>query len=160
MTEKLTIFKNKDEVFKCQLNIEGSNEDDAVVRLCLEFDNNKNLFFYGNLQEDGECIINIPKLKEFDSKQGKLFIEAIADSTYFKLYESEFELKNSVEIKIEKPHIVKEHQALNVKLTKPVVEIKQPIIEAKEEVLENDQPKPLENPYISNFEQWRQNRKR
>jgi hypothetical protein len=64
----------------------------------VEFANNKNLFFYGTLKEDGECVIDIPRLKNMDEKEGKLVVEAIADSVYFKVYEAEVELKNSVEI--------------------------------------------------------------
>jgi hypothetical protein len=42
----ITIHKNKGEVFKCQFKIDGAEIKDTIVRLCLEFDNNKNMFFY------------------------------------------------------------------------------------------------------------------
>jgi hypothetical protein len=99
--KKLTIHKNKSETFHCQFKAEGAEPKDIVVRLCLEFDDNKNMFFYGDVNEAGNCTINIPQLNELKTKEGKLTIEAIADSMYFKLYEAEIEVKNSVEIKME-----------------------------------------------------------
>lgn len=104
----MVIHKNKSEVFKCNLKVDGADIDDTVVRLCLEFEDNKNMFFYGKLNNDGTCSITIPKLQEIDSKEGKLTIEAIADSVYFKLYETEVDLRNSIEVEFVKPEIVKE----------------------------------------------------
>lgn len=98
--EKLVIHKNKGEVFKCQLDIEGASVTETMVRLCLEFDDNKNFFFYGQVDKEGKCVIEVPKLKELENKSGKVVIEAVADSTYFKIYETEVELKNSVEVKM------------------------------------------------------------
>ena len=97
--EKFTILKNKGELFKCSLDIEGAEIKDTSVRLCLEFDDNKNMHFYGKLAEDGVCEIEIPIL-DIDKKTGKLTIEVIADSMFFKLYECEVDLKNSVEVKM------------------------------------------------------------
>lgn len=100
--EKLQLFKNKPEVFRCQFSIDGAEPQDTVVRLCLEFEDNKNLFFYGKIKEDGTCEINIPSLKDVNHKEGKVVIEAIADSTYFKVYENEVDIKNSVNIQLSK----------------------------------------------------------
>jgi hypothetical protein len=59
------------------------------------------MFFYGEVDSGGNCVINIPPLAELKNKEGKLTVEAIADSMYFKLYESQVEIKNSVEVKME-----------------------------------------------------------
>ena len=97
--EKFTILKNKGELFKCHLDIEGAEIKDTTVRLCLEFDDNKNMHFYGKLEEGGVCEIEVPIL-DIDKKTGKLTIEVIADSMFFKIYECEVDLKNSVEVKM------------------------------------------------------------
>ena len=55
--------------------------------------------FYGKLEESGVCEIEIPVL-DIDKKTGKLTIEVVADSMFFKLYECEVDLKNSVEVKM------------------------------------------------------------
>ncbi len=94
------IYKNKVEVFKCSLDIDGATSGDIRVRLCLEFNDNKNMFFYGQMDKNGNCTVSIPKLTEMEDKQGKLRIEAIVDDTYFNLYECPVELKNSVQMKI------------------------------------------------------------
>jgi hypothetical protein len=102
--DKLTIFKNKGETFRCQFKIEGASVKDTSVRLCLEFDEeNKHLFFHGTLSDSGECVIDIPRLKEIKAGSAKLTVEAIADGIYFKLYEANAELRNSVEVSMEKP---------------------------------------------------------
>ncbi len=98
--DKVTIYKNKPEAFKCQLTVDGASSDDVSVRMVLEFADNKNLLFYGKMGDNGNCIINIPKLKEIESQSGRLVVEAIADSTHFQLYEAKVELKNSVDIKM------------------------------------------------------------
>lgn len=94
------IYKNKGEVFKCTFDIDGANSGDVKVRLCLEFNDNKNMFFNGKIDKKGNCTVSIPKLNELEDKQGNLRIEAIIDDTYFNLYECPIEIKNSVQVKI------------------------------------------------------------
>lgn len=60
--EKVTIYKNKGETFKCNFKIEGASAKDTVIRLCLEFSDHPNYFFYGELKSNGECVIQIPRL--------------------------------------------------------------------------------------------------
>lgn len=113
--EKITLYKNKGEIFKCHLNIDGASIKDTSVRLCLEFDNDINLFFKGNLKENGDCVIEIPILKNIDQNKCKLTVEAIADSIFFKVYEVDVELKNSVEVTMEKTEI-KKNNATKIQL--------------------------------------------
>jgi hypothetical protein len=99
--ERLTIYKNKGETFRCHFKIEGASVQETKVRLCLEFEDNQNMFFNGTLSENGECVIEIPVLQTED-KYGTLVVEAIADSIYFKVYEAEVELRNSTEVTLQK----------------------------------------------------------
>lgn len=122
--EKLLIYKNKPEVFNCQFKIEGVDIEDTQVRLCLEFDNNKNMFFYGTLDESGNCEIAIPALQEIKQTSGKMTIEAIADSTYFKVYETDVEIKSSVDIQLLKT----EHKSNGQKVSsKPQIKLESTI---------------------------------
>lgn len=98
--EKLIIYKNKGEVFRCQLEISGANTTDAKARLCMEFEDVPNIYFNGTIDEDGICVFQIPKLTQLDEMEGKIIIEIIADETYFQVYEADLELKNSVNIKL------------------------------------------------------------
>jgi hypothetical protein len=104
--EKLLLYKNKPEVFKCQFRVEGVEPEQTNIRLCLEFEDNKNLFFYGTLEDDGTCDIPIPSLNDIKHDEAKLVIEAIADSTYFKVYEASVKLKNSVGVKLLKTETI------------------------------------------------------
>jgi hypothetical protein len=101
--EKITIYKNKGETIRCNFKIDGAETKDTTVRLCLEFENHPNYFFNGDLQEDGQCVIEIPRLRHLNEKSGKLTVEAIADSVYFKVYEADVEFRDSVEVKMETP---------------------------------------------------------
>jgi len=74
------------------------------------------MFFNGTLNDDGSCVIEIPRLKNVDEKKGKLTVEAIADSIYFKVYEAEVELKNSVEVTMQTPTVKKAKPATSVEL--------------------------------------------
>lgn len=127
---KIFINKNKDEVFQCHLKTNGTSLKNTSVRLCLEFSNNKNIFFYGKLDETGNCTIHVPKLKDVEVNDGKMIIEAISDSIYFKLYEGEVEIKSSIEIDSIKRISKKEEEPVveHVKNEK-IKETKSPIIE-------------------------------
>jgi len=135
--DSLTIYKNKGETFNCNIAIDGASKDSVEIRLCLEFEDNKNLFFYGNIKEDGTCEIHIPKLKEFDNKEGRLVVEAIADSTYFKLYEAQVNLKNSVEISFSKKNEETEPVQTKIQLNRIVQKTEEePIVEQKDKPVE------------------------
>lgn len=120
--EKYTLNKNKSEIFKCHFNIDGASADETMVRLCLEFDDNKNFFFYGKLDDQGVCEITVPTLKELNKKTGKLVIEAVADSTYFKVYEAQVEVKSSVDVKLVKTESTAKAEPTSVKLEQVTVD--------------------------------------
>ena len=140
--ENIQLYKNKPEVFKCQFKIDGIEPDDTMVRLCLEFDNNKNLFFYGKINDNGGCDIQIPSLNELKQKSGKLIIEAIADSTYFKVYEANVELKTSVGVELLKA------ETSSVKPSKgsPKVTL---------ESMESEKAKESSNPYVPKLKKFK-----
>lgn len=149
--DKLRLFKNKSEVFRCQFKVEGADPEDTKVRLCLEFDDNKNLFFHGELKEDGSCEIPIPALKDIKKKGCKLTIEAIADSTYFKVYEADVELKTSVDVKLSK---VESTAAKSTKAKSPRIELEQVEVPREErpaedsEEIKEEEVQESTNPYI------------
>ena len=116
--ENLTIIKNKENTFNCEFQADGVNVNDLIVRLCLELNDNTNLHFYGSVNDEGSCQITIPKLN-VEGKKGDMFIEAIADNVYFKLYEAKVEVKNSVELKMKvtESTMKNEKVSLNGKIT-------------------------------------------
>lgn len=146
------IFKNKGEVFKCSFDIDGATSGDVKVRLCLEFNDNKNMFFHGKMDKQGNCTINIPKLTELDDKQGNLRIEAIVDDTYFNLYECPIELKNSVQMKIKENNTFFNNSSTSsgVRVQFGKLEKEQPIEEEKEPVEEKEELETEEEPVEKN----------
>lgn len=96
--DKVTIYKNKNETFKCNFDIEGAVEN-IQPRLCLHL-GNKSIVFTGEINKEGDCIFQIPMLPEVKDTAGTLAVEVIADSVYFKVFECDLELKKSVEVKI------------------------------------------------------------
>jgi len=127
--------------------------------MCLEFDDNKNLHFHGKVEKGGECTIEIPKLEEVGDKVGKLAIEVVADSVYFKIYECDVEIKNAVDIKIKEMASFKEKKVgisgLIQEKNKPVqpeikIEPKQePIVEEKKE-----ESKPVKRTGLRSFREY------
>lgn len=141
--EKLLIHKNKPESLKCQFHIEGvDNASDTIVRLCLEFKDNKNLFFNGKLKEDGTCQIDIPILKDLNQKEGKAFIEVVADSVYFKVYEAELEIKNSIEVQLLKTETNGEGIKSTPKVSINSINTPVDLVKEKVEPIQEDDPKP------------------
>lgn len=159
--EKITLYKNQSDIFNCHFNIDGASPKNTKIRLCLEFSDNFNLFFHGDLKENGDCSIEIPKLKNIEQTKCKMFVEAVADSIYFKVYEAEAELKNSVEITMQKPSFSKPQPQAKVELEhilhqeqkpEPIVEKPKPRLKSFDEVIKakKEEPKKEEekNPYL------------
>lgn len=84
-------FKDKNENFECNINIEGATLDNAKARLVLE-NEEFNIVFDGTIDENGKCIIPVKKLKILsEDLKGKLKLEVIVENdTYFLPYEDEF----------------------------------------------------------------------
>lgn len=95
-------YKDKSKLFECKLAIEGANTSDTKARLVLQFENKTNLLFYGNVDSNGKCSVNIPALKENYSSKGKAILEVIADSTYFESWEDNFEIEASKKVVVER----------------------------------------------------------
>lgn len=144
---KMTIQKNKGEVFKCHFDVVGVQAEDVKVRLCLEFNDNKNLHFYGKLSENGDCEIQIPRLSDCKSNSGKLVVEAVADTMYFKLYECDFDLKNAVEVRMAEV-AVKDQSEAQVSVSNIQIKEKETAKQSEEPITETEEKKP-ENPFIS-----------
>jgi len=97
-----TFFKDKSKLFEAKITVDGTTEplSECSARLILEFEN-KNLLFYGDTDNDGNCKFNIPPIKENYGEKGKVKLEIVAESTLFKPWEDEFELKQQKTLKAE-----------------------------------------------------------
>jgi hypothetical protein len=124
-----TLYSDKQNIFECDIQLEGASLSQAFARVILE-GNDLNLVFNGEITSDGNCRINLPKLNML-KEGGEMKLEVIADDMYFNPWNSDFELKKSksitVEVKQPSKNIIKENKAkVNVKINNetPVVKRK------------------------------------
>lgn len=124
-----TLYSDKNNIFECDIQLEGASLSQAFARVIVE-SNNLNLVFNGNINNDGNCRIEMPKLNML-KEGGEMKLEVIADDMYFNPWNSDFELKKSknitVEVKQPTNQIIKENKAkVNVKINNetPVVKRK------------------------------------
>ena len=114
-----TLYSDKNNIFECDIQLEGASLSQAFARVIVEGDN-LNLVFNGNISSDGNCRIDMPKLTML-KEGGEMKLEVIADDMYFNPWNSDFELKKSksvtVEVKQPTDKIIKENKAkVNVKV--------------------------------------------
>jgi len=122
-----TLYSDKQNIFECDIQLEGASLSQAFARVILE-GNDLNLVFNGEITSDGNCRINLPKLNML-KEGGEMKLEVIADDMYFNPWNSDFELKKSknitVEVKQPKNDIIKESKAkVNVKINNETPTIK------------------------------------
>ena len=96
------LFTDKQEIFECNIYLEGASLTKATSRIIVETQDLK-LMFEGTIDKDGNCKVPIRKLngllKEDDS--GTMKLEVIAEDTYFLPWESDFEVDTAKKIKVE-----------------------------------------------------------
>lgn len=94
------IFKDKSEIFSCEITLEGANYKQTQVRLILESDN-WNIMFNGEIDENGKCNIPIKKMNILEEGTiGKIKLEVIAEDSVFVPWEDDFEVKLSKKVSV------------------------------------------------------------
>jgi hypothetical protein len=95
-------FKDKKRTFQCSVLVEGADIKNTTARLVLKFpESNKNYLYYGTIDENSVCSIDIPALREVKDTKGQAILEVISESTFFEPWTSDFELKESKTVKVE-----------------------------------------------------------
>lgn len=128
-------FKDKTKIFECKVLVEGASIENTQARLVLKFPEQNHLY-YGKIDENNVCTIEVPALKEIKGTKGEAILEVIADSTFFESWSGEIELKQSKSVKVE----------MISKDKKPINEAPKVSVELKEEKkiepkIENKEPK-------------------
>ena len=124
-----TLYSDKNNIFECDIQLEGASLSDSFARVIVEGDN-LNLVFNGVIDNNGSCRIEMPKLNML-KEGGEMKLEVIADDMYFNPWNSEFQLKKSksvrVEVKQPTDNIIKENKAkVNVKVNNDTMVVKKP----------------------------------
>ena len=120
------LYTDKQEIFECNIYLEGASLTKATSRIIVETQDLK-LMFEGTIDKDGNCKVPIKKLRGLVSEdtKGTMKLEIIAEDTYFMPWESDFEVDTAKKIKVE----VKQQSKPLVKSSKPkmvVREVKHP----------------------------------
>jgi len=116
------LYSDKNNIFECDIQLEGASLSQAFARVIVE-GNDLNLIFNGNISNEGNCRIEMPKLTML-KEGGKMKLEVIADDMYFNPWNSDFQLKKSknitVEVKQPQDNLIKENRAkLKVNVNNP-----------------------------------------
>ena len=92
----LKLYTDKNEIFECNVALEGVDIKDSKLRAILKFDD-RNLMIEGKIKSGGKGEIVFPKLKGLtkEGQKGTMELEVIADDAYFQPYEENFEVKVS-----------------------------------------------------------------
>ena len=75
-----TLYSDKKNIFECDIQLEGASLSQAFARVIIEGDD-LNLVFNGTITKDGNCKIEMPKLKILEGS-GNMKLEVIADDMY------------------------------------------------------------------------------
>lgn len=95
------IFKDKDKMFKCRIDVQGADIEKCKARLIIESNNGLIIMHNGKITESGNCEVVLPKNYVFDEGDtGKVMLEVVADNTLFTPWEETFEVMFSKKVEI------------------------------------------------------------
>jgi len=116
------LYTDKQEIFECNIFLEGASLTKATSRIIVETQDLK-LLFEGTIDKDGNCKVPIKKLRGLvgEDTKGTIKLEVIAEDTYFLPWESDFEVDTAKKIKVE----VKQQSKPLVKSSKPKMVVKE-----------------------------------
>jgi len=99
-TNAYNLYRDKQEIFSCEVMIEGASLNNSHARLIIEC-SEWNLLFNGTIDRFGKCIIPIKKLPILsEGANGKIKLEIIAEDTVFIPWEEDFVVKNNKHVTV------------------------------------------------------------
>jgi len=115
------LYTDKQELFECDIQLEGASLTDSKARLVIETEDLA-LLFKGDINSKGKCQIPVKRLKGLlgENVKGTIKLEVIAEDTYFTPWESDFEVEASKKVQVE----VKSQNKEVIKESKPSVKVK------------------------------------
>lgn len=119
-----TLYLDKEKIFECSLKVQGTTLKKSKVNLVVEC-SGVDVKFGGNIDESGKVSIPIHDLHTVlkEGQSGQLYLEVVADNTYFVPFKSEYvaeyskkvTLAESVVIRDAEPFSARKHAAALVK---------------------------------------------
>lgn len=94
------LYRDKNENFSCDINVEGAKLSETSARLIIETAE-WTLMFEGEIDKKGKCVIPIKKLNLFNENTiGKVKLEVNAEGNVFVPWISDCKIKNSKTVSI------------------------------------------------------------
>jgi hypothetical protein len=96
------LYTDKQEVFECDLFLEGADLKDSSARILVET-KDLTLLFEGEIDKKGNCKVPIKKLKGLlgEDTTGNIKLEVIAEDTLIEPWQSDFIVSTSKKVKVE-----------------------------------------------------------
>ena len=114
-----TLYLDKPEIFECEVAVKNASLKNSVARLIVESADGINLVFNGKI-DGGKCTVPVNRLKGLleENSHGNMFLEIIVEDTYFKPWNSVFQVEEHTSVKVK---VNETRQS-----TKPIVTVKAP----------------------------------
>ena len=95
------IYRDKEEIFECNLSVQGAKLSSSQVRLIMDHDI-CNLVFYGKIYKEGKCKIPLKKITFYpEGSIGRIRLEVVVDDSIFIPWEETFIVEGSKKVKVE-----------------------------------------------------------
>ena len=96
------LYTDKQEVFECDLYLEGASLKDSSARILVET-KDLTLLFEGEIDKKGNCKVPIKKLKGLldEDTTGNIKLEVIAEDTLIEPWQSDFVVSTSKKVTVE-----------------------------------------------------------
>lgn len=93
------VYLDKNKNFECDIKIDGAELKNSKIFLVLESEDFQ-IRFKGDIGYEGKVNIPIPKLKSVlkENSSGKMFLEVVADDTYFIPYTTDYSTENQLKV--------------------------------------------------------------
>lgn len=92
----LKFYDDRKQTFECKIKLEGSDKalKDAKVRLVFE-DGNVQRFYRGKTDILGNCIVELPPMKEIKQRKGEVSLEVRVHDVIFEPYRNQYVIGGS-----------------------------------------------------------------
>lgn len=95
------IYRDKEEIFECNISVQGAKLSSSQVRLVLDHEI-CNLVFYGKINKDGKCVVPLKKMNFYPEKSsGRIRLEVIVEDTIFTPWEETFVVEGAKKVTVQ-----------------------------------------------------------
>lgn len=92
------IYRDKEEIFECNISVQGAKVSSSQVRLILDHDI-CNLVFYGKVHKDGKCVVPLKRMSFYsEGSTGRIRLEVVVDDSIFVPWEETFVVEGAKKV--------------------------------------------------------------